>query len=111
MIRERACYGPPMALLPADPLTRVRMIGAIEALSFLLLLGVGMPMKYLAQEPIFVRVLGPVHGALFIWLMVEVIQLVLFGGWPKKRGVVVFLASLFPAGPLLIDGWLKKQAS
>lgn len=92
-----------------SPVGKLRVLGFIEGVSFVLLVGIGMPMKYVFGMPIFVRVLGPIHGALFVWLCAEIAQAVFGKDWPIRRGAVVFAASLFPLGPFLIDGWLKKQ--
>jgi len=45
---------------------RVRIAGIIEGISFLLLLGLAMPMKYFAGQPQYVRVIGMIHGMLFL---------------------------------------------
>ncbi|HTO03360.1 MAG TPA: DUF3817 domain-containing protein, partial [Opitutus sp.] len=47
------------------PLSRLRFIGWWEGVSFLVLLGIAMPLKYLAGEPAAVRVVGMAHGILF----------------------------------------------
>ena len=47
-------------------LGRLRVIGWWEGLSFLLLLGIAMPLKYWFGRPEYVRVLGMAHGALFL---------------------------------------------
>ena len=91
------------------PIGRLRVLGMIEGASFVLLMGLGMPMKYMMAQPLGVKILGPLHGALFVWLCVEIAQAVFGKDWPIKRGAVVFFASLFPFGPFLIDSWLKKQ--
>ncbi len=45
-------------------------MGRIEGVSLLLLLGVAMPLKYLAGQPLAVTVVGSVHGALWVIYMV-----------------------------------------
>lgn len=92
-----------------SPLGKLRVLGLIEGLSFVLLVGLAMPLKYGLGMPIFVRILGPIHGVLFVGLCAEILKVVFGKGWPIARGAVVFGASLFPLGPFLIDGWLKKQ--
>ena len=92
-----------------DPIGRLRIIGATEGLSFLLLIFGAVPLKYLLSQPLGVRVLGPIHGVLFLWLLWELAQLLFSHGFGAKRATIVFLASLFPAGPFLIDNWLKEQ--
>lgn len=92
-----------------SPIGKLRVVGFAEGVSFVLLVGLAMPMKYWLEMPIFVRVFGPIHGLLFVWLCAEIAQAVFGKDWPIRHGALVFLASLFPLGPFLIDGWLKKQ--
>ncbi len=93
---------------PSTPVGRVRLVGIIEGISYLLLLGVAMPLKYLAGQPEAVRIVGMAHGVLFI-----VFSLVLLLAWIGKHltfrwAVLAFIATLIPFGPWLID---KKLAA
>lgn len=45
---------------------RVVWVGRAEGVSFLVLLAIAMPLKYLAGEPAAVRIVGAAHGALFV---------------------------------------------
>lgn len=91
-----------------DPVGRVRAVGLVEGVSFLLLLGVAMPLKYLAEIPGAVTWVGWAHGVLFILLMA-----VLFDAWRRKlvptgRAALVVIAALLPCGPFLIDRRLAR---
>ena len=44
----------------------LRILGNIEGVSYLLLLGVAMPMKYFFDLPLAVKIVGMVHGVLFL---------------------------------------------
>ena len=90
------------------PIGKLRVIGAFEGGSFLLLLGVAMPLKYWSDLPLLVRVMGPIHGLLFTWLCIQVAQVVFSRGWAKANGAAVVGAALLPFGPFLIDRWLKR---
>jgi integral membrane protein len=46
------------------------MIGLIEGISFLVLLGIAMPLKHFAEMPEAVRIVGWMHGILFIGFLV-----------------------------------------
>jgi len=89
-----------------SPIERLRRVGKIEACSFLVLLFIAMPLKYLAGQPLAVKLVGWAHGVLFVWFM-----WVLFQAWrsrlPFLMAVVAFIASLVPFGPFMIDGRLK----
>jgi integral membrane protein len=90
------------------PVGWVRWTGAAEGISYLLLLGVAMPLKYLADMPLAVRIIGSAHGGLFVSLV-----LVTAYAWGSKAlttkdSARVMLASLLPFGPFLIDRRLAK---
>lgn len=88
------------------PIQQLRRVGKIEGLSFLLLLFVAMPLKYLAGQPLAVKLVGWAHGVLFIWF-----GWVLFRAWrdrlPFIMAAAAFIASLLPFGPFIIDRWLE----
>lgn len=93
-----------------NPLLRLRTIGWWEGVSFLVLLGIAMPLKYFAGEPLAVRVVGMAHGILFLLYVVAAIHAALEYRWPWRRTALVLLASLVPAGPFLIDRKYLRQA-
>lgn len=93
----------------SSPIARVRSVGRMEAVSFLLLLGVAMPLKYLAGQPMAVTIVGWIHGALFIAL-----AMVTFAAWANRQlsfgqACLVAIASLIPFGPFLIDRKLRER--
>jgi len=90
------------------PLGRLRVIGWWEGISFLLLLGVAMPLKYFADSPGMVRVVGMAHGVLFILYVVAAIHAALTYAWSWGRTALVLLASLFPAGPFIVDAKILR---
>ena len=91
------------------PLGRLRFIGWWEGVSFLLLLGVAMPLKYLAGEPGAVRVVGMAHGILFMLYVLAALQAAVEHHWTWKRTVIVLVASVLPAGPFIIDAKILRQ--
>lgn len=80
----------------------------IEGVSFILLMGVAMPLKYLADMPMAVKIVGWAHGVLFMLLCVAILQ-ALVAGWRFSQGVLAFVAALLPFGPFLVDGRFKKD--
>jgi integral membrane protein len=86
---------------------RVRFLGIIEGISYLLLLGVAMPLKYFADMPKAVSIVGMAHGVLFIGLCLFILLAWLDQKLPLRWAFFAFLASLLPFGPMLID---KKLA-
>lgn len=88
----------------------LRLVGLLEGISFLLLLFIAMPMKYMFDNPILVKYVGMGHGVLFILFL-----LVLFIVCEKEKlSLKVFLmgliASILPFGPFVFDYKLKKLA-
>ena len=90
-------------------LGRLRVIGWWEGVSFLLLLGIAMPLKYLADWPQAVRVVGMAHGILFILYIWAAIQAALDRNWTWKRTALVLVACLLPAGPFVVDAKILRE--
>jgi len=90
-------------------LGRLRVVGWWEGVSFLLLLGVAMPLKYFADWPLAVRYVGMAHGILFILYVLAAIQAALEHHWSWKRTALVLVASLLPAGPFIVDARILRQ--
>ncbi len=91
------------------PISRLRAIGIVEGISFLILLFIAMPLKYLMQKPQAVSVVGMAHGVLFLVFLVALIDAKLAHRWGAKKALVPFLASLIPFGPFVIDRRLKEE--
>src|SRR5688572_3780240 len=90
-------------------LGRFRFIALLEGISFLVLLGVAMPLKYFADMPLAVRVVGWIHGLLFIaycWVLFEVAN---DRGWPWTKNAKLFVAALVPFGPFMMDKSLREE--
>ena len=94
----------------SDPLlNRFRLVAILEGISYLLLLGIAMPLKYYADLPIMVKYCGWVHGVLFvgyIWLLVKVW---IKYRWSFSKATMAFIASLLPFGTFVLDSKLKKE--
>jgi integral membrane protein len=88
---------------------RLRTIGLIEGISFLLLLGVAMPLKYLAGMPLAVTWAGWLHGLLFMAFCVALTQAHQEAQWGFGRSAVIFIAALLPFGPFVIDKRLREE--
>lgn len=88
---------------------RLRLIGITEGISFLVLLFVAMPLKYLADLPEAVKYTGWVHGLLFILYLVALANVKFTQLWPLKKVVIAFLASLIPFGTFILDREWKKE--
>ena len=97
-----------LSTLIKSSLGRLRIIAILEGISFLVLLGIAMPLKYLAGIPEVVRVVGMAHGVLFILYVVLLIQVAVERSWSFKKSVLAFVASLVPFGTFYADAkWFK----
>lgn len=68
-----------------------------------------MPLKYLADDHRAVRVVGSLHGGLFILFLLCVAEVTIRRGWWSPRfwmGAVA--ASLVPGGTFVLDYYLKR---
>jgi integral membrane protein len=90
-------------------LNRLRLVGFLEGVSFLVLLGIAMPLKYLADIPEAVRIVGWGHGLLFILFVAAVAHTTFTIGWPFKRVAGALLASLLPFGTFVLDRQLRRD--
>lgn len=92
------------------PLGQFRLIALLEGISFILLL-LAMPAKYLFHYPIFVFVLGRVHGFLVIIYLVWLFILFLEKRFSFAESFVAVLVSLIPFGTFYADHkwWSIKQ--
>jgi len=87
---------------------KVRAVGALEGISFLLLLGVAVPLKRLAGIPEPVTWVGWIHGLLFISYCLVLLLALVNGALSFKKSGIAFLASLVPFGPFLFDRKLAE---
>jgi integral membrane protein len=86
----------------------LRLMTVTEGISFLLLLGIAMPLKYIWAMPIAVRIAGLVHGVLFLLLCALLVYVSLAAKWRLSRSALVLAAALVPFGPWLIDRRMKE---
>ena len=87
---------------------RFRTIAIAEGVSFLVLLLIAMPLKYMADLPLAVKVVGWVHGALFVWYWVAAVPLFTKLKWDADRITGLGLASILPFGTFVMERkWLR----
>jgi integral membrane protein len=98
-----------IATLFKTSLGRLRIIAFIEGISFLVLLGIAMPLKYLADLPQAVRVVGMAHGVLFVLFVMLLVQVTIERSWSIKKAVLAFLSSLVPFGTFYADAKLFRD--
>ena len=89
-------------------LGRLRIIGFLEGLSFLVLLGIAMPLKYIAGKPEAVKIVGMAHGLLFVLYLFMVVQAKVEYRWSIKKMLLAMVASVLPFGPFVADAKLFR---
>ena len=87
----------------------LRWVGFLEGISFLLLLFIAMPMKYMFDNPILVKYVGMGHGVLFIAFLVVLFIVCEKQKWSLKMFILGLIASILPFGPFVFDAKLKKM--
>ena len=91
------------------PIGRLRTIGFLEGTSFLILLGIAMPLKKFAGIPEAVTIVGWIHGLLFMLFVAAVFQVSAIRKWSVKRILGALAASVIPFGPVVLDAWLRRE--
>ncbi|MEM6910793.1 MAG: DUF3817 domain-containing protein [Verrucomicrobiota bacterium] len=89
-------------------MTLLRWLGKAEGLSYLLLLLVAMPLKYLLDRPGMVHVVGWVHGVLFLAFGFSLLAVWIRRRWSFGRVALVMMAALLPFGPFVVDPRLAR---
>lgn len=93
------------------PLGRFRLVAFIEGISFLVLVGIGMPLKYFAGRPEVVKHVGLIHGLLFLLFVALLVQVFFLYKWSLKKVVLAFISSLLPFGTFVLDWKLRKDVA
>ena len=99
-----------MTIFFQDNVRQLRLIGLLEGVSLLVLLGVAVPMKHLYGNPALVRTLGPIHGLLFLLFILKTLSVGVEQRW--KFGEItwkVLLACVVPFGTFYIDSRILSK--
>ncbi|TGE08800.1 DUF3817 domain-containing protein [Hymenobacter fodinae] len=90
-------------------LGRLRAVGILEGISFLVLLGIAMPLKYMFEEPAAVRIVGMAHGVLFVLYVLLVLQASLTYSWSWRKVLLALIVSVVPFGTFWADKKLFRE--
>lgn len=82
---------------------RLRWLGYAEAFSWLVLLLIAMPLKYIWHQPMAVKYVGWVHGILFIFYNIYLLMAARLLNWPLKKLITGGIGAFFPFGTLWFD--------
>jgi integral membrane protein len=86
-----------------------RMIALAEGISFLTLLFIAMPMKYFLGMPEVVRVVGSIHGGLFVLYVGLLAMLHFRQRWSFMFSLYALIASVIPFGTFMLDKHLREK--
>lgn len=87
---------------PKEFQTWMLKIGHWEGLSYLILLGVAMPLKYIFNVPSAVSLVGAAHGVLFVGFCAIILLMVLKKSLTIFQALKAFLLSLVPFGTFFL---------
>lgn len=92
---------------------KLRLIGLLEGLSLLVLVGIAVPLKYIYYDPSLVKTMGPVHGLLFLFFVINTLMVAIEYQWKFSETTwKVLLACIVPFGTFYIDyAILRKMES
>lgn len=90
-------------------LGRFRLVALAEGLSTLALFGVAMPLKYLADMPMAVRIVGTLHGVLFVSYVVVWIAAWIVQRWSAPKALLGLGLSVVPFGAFVFDHSLRDE--
>lgn len=80
-----------------------KVVSTLEAISFLVLLLVAMPLKYFFDQPEYVKMVGWGHGILFILYVIGAFIMAKKLNWSLKVLLITLACSLIPFGPFYVE--------
>ena len=80
-----------------------RITAFLEGLSYLLLLFIAVPIKYMNDDPQYVKLLGMPHGILFIAYIALAFFIKPGFKWNAKDFGIILLASVIPFGTFYVE--------
>lgn len=88
---------------------RLRFLGFLEGLSLILLMFIGVPLKRMYDMPEFVKIVGPIHGVLFLLFVAYTFIVAAQYKW-KFTGITwqILLSCLLPFGTYYVDEKILK---
>lgn len=88
-----------------------KYVAIVEGLSFLIILAITMPLKYMYDMPMPNKVAGMLHGVLFIAYVYGVFLVKDKLKWSTKEVFIALLASIIPFGTFYVDKKMLNKAS
>lgn len=86
-----------------------KIVSFLEGLSYILLVFMAMPLKYMYEDPSYVKMLGMPHGVLFIAYIFLAVVLKIQLNWSIKTFLIVCALSLIPFGTFFVGRFLQEN--
>lgn len=86
-----------------------RLITFLEGTSYLVLLCVAMPLKYVFALPMAVRIAGSIHGLLFVSFILTLYQARTDRRWSIKLTLQLLVVSLIPGSLFWLDKRIREM--
>lgn len=83
--------------------TIFRIVSFLEGISYILLLLIAVPIKYVQGNPEYVKLLGMPHGLLFMLYIALAFVIKKEMEWNGKNLGIVLLCSIIPFGTFYVD--------
>lgn len=80
-----------------------RIIAFLEGLSYILLLFLAVPIKYVYENPSYVKILGMPHGILFVLYLIIAFVIKQEKNWKTPDFLIILIASVLPFGTFYVD--------
>tara|TARA_Y100001968_G_C18983226_1_gene537842 strand:+ start:305 stop:613 length:309 start_codon:yes stop_codon:yes gene_type:complete len=88
----------------------LRLISRLEAASYLVLL-VATAFKYWAAFDWGVKVVGPIHGVLYLVFVAAILRQFQQLRWSFKKAVVAMALGSIPLGGFLVEQWIRRAGT
>jgi integral membrane protein len=82
-----------------------KLLAQLEGWSFIALMLIAMPLKYIVGIPLFVKIAGPIHGLLFIAYVLSLVSTSQKCKFSARLNIEAFVAAFLPFGTI----WLRKN--
>ncbi len=87
-----------------------KVAAVLEGISSILLFFFAMPMKYIFNNPEYIRSFGMFHGVLFTFFIVLTIYFTFTKKWTSQRFLLFLFMSIIPCGTFYLDKKYLKNA-
>ena len=81
----------------------LRVISYLEGISYILLIFIAVPIKYYANDPSLVKLLGMPHGLLFVAFVILSLVNSKKYNWSFIKTIAVLISSIIPFGTFYVD--------